>query len=97
MSYPKRVCEATDADASAGDDLRSLDDRDGAGPRDTYAAAGLREVICELGERYNKATSSITTAGLGPSGALRERIEKGRKDRPFCFDRHRASPQIAGG
>ena len=43
------------------------------------AAGSLREVIGELGERYNKATGTIITAGFGPSGALRERIEKGER------------------
>ena len=43
------------------------------------AAGSLREVIGELGERYNKATGTIIIAGFGPSGALRERIEKGER------------------
>ena len=43
------------------------------------AAGSLREVIGELGERYNKATGTSIIADFGPSGALRERIEKGER------------------
>ena len=41
------------------------------------AAGSLREVIGELGERYKKATGIGIAADFGPSGVLRERIEKG--------------------
>jgi len=43
------------------------------------AAGSLRDVIGEFGERYNEATGTIITTGFGPSGALRERIEKGER------------------
>jgi len=36
-------------------------------------------MIGELGERYNKATGTSIIADFGPSGALRERIEKGER------------------
>jgi molybdate transport system substrate-binding protein len=41
------------------------------------AAGSLREVIGEIGERYKEATATTVTAEFGPSGLLRERIEKG--------------------
>jgi molybdate transport system substrate-binding protein len=43
------------------------------------AAGSLREVIGEIGARYNDATGVVVTADFGPSGVLRERIEKGEK------------------
>jgi molybdate transport system substrate-binding protein len=43
------------------------------------AAGSLREVIGEIGARYTKATGVAVTADFGPSGVLRERIEKGEK------------------
>jgi molybdate transport system substrate-binding protein len=43
------------------------------------AAGSLREVIGEIGDRYTKATRTAVTADFGPSGVLRERIEKGEK------------------
>jgi molybdate transport system substrate-binding protein len=43
------------------------------------AAGSLREVVGELGERYKQATGVGVTADFGPSGVLRERIEKGEK------------------
>jgi molybdenum ABC transporter molybdate-binding protein len=43
------------------------------------AAGSLREVIGEIGARYGKATGTTVTADFGPSGVLRERIEKGEK------------------
>jgi ABC-type molybdate transport system substrate-binding protein len=43
------------------------------------AAGSLREVIGEIGGRYTKATGTEITADFGPSGVLRERIEKGEK------------------
>ena len=41
------------------------------------AAGSLREVIGEIGECYKEATATTVTAEFGPSGLLRERIEKG--------------------
>ena len=41
------------------------------------AAGSLREVIGEIGGRYKEATGTAVTAEFGPSGLLRERIEKG--------------------
>jgi molybdate transport system substrate-binding protein len=43
------------------------------------AAGSLREVIGEIGEHYKAATGMAVTADFGPSGVLRERIEKGEK------------------
>jgi molybdate transport system substrate-binding protein len=43
------------------------------------AAGSLREVIGEIGQRYKQATGIVVTADFGPSGVLRERIEKGEK------------------
>jgi molybdate transport system substrate-binding protein len=43
------------------------------------AAGSLREIIGEIGARYNDATGVVVTADFGPSGVLRERIEKGEK------------------
>jgi molybdate transport system substrate-binding protein len=43
------------------------------------AAGSLREVVGELGQHYKQATSVVVTADFGPSGVLRERIEKGEK------------------
>ena len=41
------------------------------------AAGSLREVMGEIGEHYKMATGTTVTAEFGPSGLLRERIEKG--------------------
>jgi molybdate transport system substrate-binding protein len=43
------------------------------------AAGSLREVIGEIGARYHKATGVEVTADFGPSGVVRERIEKGER------------------
>jgi len=43
------------------------------------AAGSLREVIGTISERYKAATDIGVTADFGPSGVLRERIEKGEK------------------
>jgi molybdate transport system substrate-binding protein len=43
------------------------------------AAGSLREVVGEIGDHYKKATGVEVTADFGPSGVLRERIEKGEK------------------
>jgi ABC-type molybdate transport system substrate-binding protein len=48
------------------------------------AAGSLREVIGDLGARYTKATGVEVTAGFGPSGVLRERIEKGEQADVFA-------------
>ena len=41
------------------------------------AAGSLREVMGEIEEHYKKATGTTVTAEFGPSGLLRERVEKG--------------------
>jgi molybdate transport system substrate-binding protein len=43
------------------------------------AAGSLREVLSEIGTQYRKATGVDVTADFGPSGILRERIEKGER------------------
>jgi molybdate transport system substrate-binding protein len=42
------------------------------------AAGSLREVIGAIGSQYRKTTGIEIVAGFGPSGLLREAIEKGR-------------------
>jgi molybdate transport system substrate-binding protein len=59
------LCVLPVTDARATEELRVL------------AAGSLREVIAEIGEHYKKATGTTVTAEFGPSGLLRERIEKG--------------------
>jgi len=61
------LCFATTSGLARADELRVL------------AAGSLREVIGAIGERYKAATGTIVTADFGPSGVLRERIEKGEK------------------
>jgi ABC-type molybdate transport system substrate-binding protein len=41
------------------------------------AAGSLREVLGEIGSQYRKTTGINVTVDFGPSGVLRERIEKG--------------------
>jgi molybdate transport system substrate-binding protein len=41
-------------------------------------AGSLREVTAEIGKRYLEATGTTVVANFGPSGLLRERIEKGK-------------------
>jgi len=41
------------------------------------AAGSLREVLGEIGKHYEQATGTPAVADFGPSGLLRERIEKG--------------------
>lgn len=48
------------------------------------AAGSLREIIGAIGERYKAATSATVTANFGPSGVLRQRIEKGEKTDLFA-------------
>jgi accessory colonization factor AcfC len=43
------------------------------------AAGSLREVLAEIGGQYSKATGVEVTTTFGPSGVLRERIEKGER------------------
>jgi molybdate transport system substrate-binding protein len=59
------LCVLPMTDARASEELHVL------------AAGSLREVMGEIGERYKKATGTTVTAEFGPSGLLRERIEKG--------------------
>jgi molybdate transport system substrate-binding protein len=59
------LCVLPMTDARASEELHVL------------AAGSLREVLGEIGERYKKATGTTVTAEFGPSGLLRERIEKG--------------------
>ncbi len=48
------------------------------------AAGSLREVLTEIGKRYHAAMGIEITAAFGPSGLLRERIEKGEKTDLFA-------------
>src|SRR5215468_11156710 len=48
------------------------------------AAGSLREVVGEIGARYKAATGVAVSAEFGPSGVLRERIEKGEKTDLFA-------------
>jgi molybdate transport system substrate-binding protein len=59
------LCAGTMINAARAEDLHVL------------AAGSLREVMGELGSQYTKATGVGITADFGPSGVLRERIEKG--------------------
>jgi molybdate transport system substrate-binding protein len=43
------------------------------------AAGSLREVLGKIGDRYRQTTGIETVADFGPSGVLRESIEKGRR------------------
>jgi molybdate transport system substrate-binding protein len=43
------------------------------------AAGSLREVLGEIGNQYRKATGVEIIAAFGPSGVLREHIEKGER------------------
>jgi molybdate transport system substrate-binding protein len=43
------------------------------------AAGSLSEVMDEIGERHKMATGTTVRAEFGPSGLLRERIEKGER------------------
>jgi molybdate transport system substrate-binding protein len=43
------------------------------------AAGSLHEAMGEIGQRYTEATGVMVIADFGPSGVLRERIEKGEK------------------
>jgi molybdate transport system substrate-binding protein len=66
------VCTVTTIGWARADELRVL------------AAGSLREVIGEIGDRYKQATGTVITADFGPSGVLRERIEKGEKTDLFA-------------
>jgi molybdate transport system substrate-binding protein len=48
-----------------------------------YCAGSLREVMLEIGDRFQKEYGSEIKVTAGPSGMLRERIETG--DRPDVF------------
>jgi molybdate transport system substrate-binding protein len=61
------ICFAAASGLARADELRVL------------AAGSLREVMGTIGERYKAATGTIVAADFGPSGVLRERIEKGEK------------------
>ena len=65
LSLLVALCVLTMTDARAAEELRVL------------AAGSLREVIAQIGERYKAATGITVAAEFGPSGLLRERIEKG--------------------
>jgi molybdate transport system substrate-binding protein len=43
------------------------------------AAGSLREVVGAIGERYKTETGTAISADFGPSGVLRERIERGEE------------------
>jgi molybdenum ABC transporter molybdate-binding protein len=55
-----------------------------AGELRVLAAGSLREVIGEIGARYKRATGIEVKADFGPSGVLRERIERGDKTDLFA-------------
>ena len=59
------ICLLAMITAATGDELRLL------------GAGSLREVTAEIGKRYEEATGTKVVADFGPSGLLRERIEKG--------------------
>jgi len=59
------LCLTLAAGAARADELHVL------------AAGSLREAIGEIGAAYGKATGITVKADFGPSGVLRERIEKG--------------------
>jgi molybdate transport system substrate-binding protein len=59
------LCVLPITDARASEELHVL------------AAGSLREVMGEIEEHYKKATGTTVTAEFGPSGLLRERVEKG--------------------
>lgn len=61
------LCIAAMIGAAQADELRVL------------AAGSLREVIGAIGDRYKAETGTALSADFGPSGVLRERIEKGEK------------------
>ena len=61
------LCLTLAAGAVRADELRVL------------AAGSLREVIGAIGEHYKAETGTAVSADFGPSGVLRERIEKGEK------------------
>jgi molybdate transport system substrate-binding protein len=61
------LCVAATTGVTRAEELRVL------------AAGSLREVIGDLGDRYRKATGTGISADFGPSGVLRERIDKGEK------------------
>jgi molybdenum ABC transporter molybdate-binding protein len=42
-----------------------------------FGAGSLREVMGEIGQRYTQTTGTTVIAEFGPSGLLRERIERG--------------------
>src|SRR5215469_13346058 len=59
----------------------------GSAPADelrVLGAGSLREVIGEIGGRYKTATGIAVSADFGPSGVLRERIERGEKTDLFA-------------
>src|SRR5215468_4001515 len=47
-------------------------------------AGSLREVIGDLAGHYQKATGVAVASDFGPSGVLRERIEKGERTDVFA-------------
>ena len=66
------MCASTTITPAHADQLRVL------------AAGSLREVVSDIGDCYKKATGIEVAAGFGPSGVLRERIEKGEKTDLFA-------------
>jgi molybdate transport system substrate-binding protein len=61
------LCVAATVPAAEAEELHML------------AAGSLREAVTEIGSRYHKATGVAVAADFGPSGLLREHIEKGRR------------------
>ena len=66
------LCFAATSGLARADEVRVL------------AAGSLREVMGGIGELYKAATGATVTADFGPSGVLRERIEKGEKTDLFA-------------
>src|SRR3984893_11666141 len=66
------LCAVSMMGTASAEDLRVL------------GAGSLREVMTEIGERYREGTGITVTADFGPSGLLRERIEKGEHVDPFA-------------
>ena len=65
LSLLMALCVLTMTDARAAEELR------------VFAAGSLREVMAEISEHYRGATGTTVIAEFGPSGLLRERIERG--------------------
>lgn len=72
MIFLAAACVVAMIGSAQADELRVL------------AAGSLREAVGDIGDRYKKATGISLAADFGPSGVLRERIEKGEKTDLFA-------------